>query len=302
MREMASDPTAAPEPETAPASGPSAPSAPSTGPASPAPSAERERAQRPAMTADLLLTGVVVVFLVAYAWPILQPGLSPAWRTVCTWTSWITWGIFALDYLVRLVRAENRWAYFKSNLFVLATVVLPFFRPLRMLRLLTVLNVLHRRAEATLRGQVTTYACGATGLLMLCGALAALDAERGVEGTSIDTFGDAIWWAFATVTTVGYGDTYPVTFTGRMVAVLLMIAGIAVLGVVSASLASWFIERVSDAGAEREAASRKEVQELTEVIRQQQRELAQQRELLRAFAQHGDCGRSAPGVPDRPAP
>ncbi|SCK52694.1 ion channel [Streptomyces sp. WMMB 322] len=281
------------------------PTAPEQAPAQTAVSSasprERQKHQ-PSTTVDLLLMAVVVIFLAAYAWPILQPGLSPGWRTACTWTSWTTWCVFALDYLIRLIRAENRWAYFKSNLFVLATVALPFFRPLRMLRLLTVLNVLHRRAEASLRGQVTTYACGAAGLLMLCGALAVLDAERGTDGANIDSFTDAIWWAFATVTTVGYGDAYPVTLTGRLVAVLLMIAGIAVLGVVSASLASWFIERVSDASAEREAASRKEVQELTAVIQRQQEELAEQRRLLRAFVPDEDGNRFGSGVPGPAAP
>ncbi|MBQ1159230.1 potassium channel family protein [Streptomyces sp. A73] len=246
-------------------------------------------------TVDVLLMGVVLVFLAAYAWPILQPDLSTGWRTACAWAGWITWGIFALDYVVRLVRATDRWTHFKRNLFPLATVVLPFFRPLRMLRLLTVMSVLNRRATASLRGQVTTYAAGATGLLMFCGALAVLDAERGAEGATIESFPDAVWWTFATVTTVGYGDYYPVTSTGRLVAVLLMIAGIAVLGVVSASLASWFIERVSAAGTEQEAVTRQDVRELTEVIRAQQRQLQEQRALLTAMGAASDL------LPPRPA-
>ncbi|MEU7315678.1 potassium channel family protein [Streptomyces sp. NPDC007083] len=249
----------------------------------------------PLPVVDVLLMGVVLVFLAAYAWPILQPDLSPRWRTACTWASWITWGLFALDYVVRLVRAVDRWVYFKRNLFTLATVVLPFFRPLRMLRVLTVMSVLNRRAAVSLRGQVTTYAAGATGLLMFCGALAVLDAERGVEGATIDSFPDAVWWAFATVTTVGYGDYYPVTTTGRLVAVLLMIAGIAVLGVVSASLASWFIERVSSAGTEERTATRQEIHELTEVIRAQQRQLEEQRALL------ASVGRQSTGQEPAPA-
>ncbi|MBO8185846.1 potassium channel family protein [Streptomyces spirodelae] len=248
---------------------------------------------------DVALTGAVLVFLVAYAWPILQPDLSHGWRTACVWAGWITWGVFALDYVVRLVRATDRRAYFKSHLFALATVVLPVFRPLRMLRLLTVMSVLNRRAAVTLRGQVTTYAAGATGLLMLCGALAVLDAERGAEGATIESFPDAVWWTFATVTTVGYGDYYPVTPTGRLVAVLLMIAGIAVLGVVSASLASWFIERVSAAGAEQETATRQEISELTEIVRAQQRQLEEQRALLTAAGvsdnEHRDLGAPSAG-------
>jgi voltage-gated potassium channel len=233
---------------------------------------------------DALLLATVLIFLGAYAWPILRPELSDGWRTVCHWASWLTWGVFALDYVVRLIRADDRGRYVRSNLFTLATVVLPFFRPLQMLRLMTVMSVLNRRATVSLRGQVTTYAAGAAALLMFCGALAVLDAERGAAGATIKTFPDAVWWTFATVTTVGYGDFFPVTLTGRIVAVLLMIAGIAVLGVVSASLASWFIERVSAADAEQEAATRREIHELTELIRAQQRQLEEQRELLAQVA------------------
>ena len=60
-------------------------------------------------------------------------------------------------------------------------------------------------------------------------ALGVLDAERASPDANIVTFGDAIWWAFVTITTVGYGDYYPVTTPGRVVAVLLMAGGVAVL-------------------------------------------------------------------------
>lgn len=253
---------------------------------------------------DALLTAVVLVFLGAYAWPILQPDLDGGLRTACHWASWLTWGVFALDYVVRLIRADDRRRFVRRNLFTLATVVLPFFRPLQMLRLMTVMSVLNRRATVSLRGQVTTYAAGAAALLMFCGALAVLDAERGAPDASITTFPDAVWWTFATVTTVGYGDFAPVTLTGRVVAVLLMIAGIAVLGVVSASLASWFIERVSAADAAQEAATRREIHELTEVIRAQQRQLEEQRELLARVVERvpGTPGGAGAGAEEAPVP
>jgi voltage-gated potassium channel len=74
--------------------------------------------------------------------------------------------------------------------------------------------------------------------------LASLDAERSNPDANITTFGDALWWACTTITTVGYGDFFPVTAQGRLIAVALMIAGITMLGVVTAALASWFIERL----------------------------------------------------------
>jgi voltage-gated potassium channel len=72
-----------------------------------------------------------------------------------------------------------------------------------------------------------------------------LDVERSRPDANITDFGDAIWWAVTTMTTVGYGDRYPVTGVGRMVAFALMVAGIALLGTVTATLASWLVETVA---------------------------------------------------------
>ncbi|WP_052462619.1 potassium channel family protein [Nigerium massiliense] len=84
------------------------------------------------------------------------------------------------------------------------------------------------------------------GLLAFVGALAVLDAEREFPGGNITTFGDALWWAFTTMTTVGYGDLYPITTMGRFVAVGLMLGGIAILSTVTAAISSWMVERVRD--------------------------------------------------------
>ena len=81
-------------------------------------------------------------------------------------------------------------------------------------------------------------------------ALATLAAEREAAGANIVTFGDSIWWAIVTITTVGYGDLYPVTPPGRFYAVLLMAGGIAIVGTASATIISYLNERV--AGLRRE--------------------------------------------------
>jgi voltage-gated potassium channel len=67
-----------------------------------------------------------------------------------------------------------------------------------------------------------------------------------VEGSNIKNFGDGLWWAMTTVTTVGYGDKFPVTTEGRFLAVALMIMGISLVGVITASVAAWFV-KISDA-------------------------------------------------------
>lgn len=194
--------------------------------------------------AEWPLMGTAVVFLAAYAWQVVARVEGPGGERLEA-TLWITWGIFAADYAINLWLADDRRRWFLWNLHELLIVALPVFRPLRLLRLVTLLSVLHRTVGESLRGRVATYVAGSAALLVFVGALAVLDAEQSVPDAKILTFGDALWWAVTTITTVGYGDLYPVTAVGRTVAVALMLSGIAVLGVVTASIASWLVQRVS---------------------------------------------------------
>lgn len=82
------------------------------------------------------------------------------------------------------------------------------------------------------------------------GALAGLDAEQDADGANITTIGDALWWASTTVTTVGYGDRFPVTTEGRFIAVALMVVGIGLVGAVTASVAAWMIGQVGEGDPE----------------------------------------------------
>jgi voltage-gated potassium channel len=113
---------------------------------------------------------------------------------------------------------------------------------------------------------VTTYVAGSCLGLLVFGALAVLEVERGKQGASIQTLGDAVWWAFTTMTTVGYGDMAPTTGLGRLLAVGLMLSGIALLGVVTANIAAWFISRfeMDDAEERRQTAA---IESLTEEVR-----------------------------------
>jgi voltage-gated potassium channel len=192
---------------------------------------------------DWPLTVLAAVFLVAYAWSVLDTGLSAR----ATWwldaLLWATWGVFAVDYLVRLVLARRRWRFVYRHLLDLLVIVLPMFRQLRVLRLVTVLITLNRQMRGDFRGRVGVYVGGATALVGFAAALAVYDAEREHPDASITSFGDALWWTITTISTVGYGDRYPVTWQGRLVAGLLMVAGIALLGTVTATIASWFVER-----------------------------------------------------------
>jgi voltage-gated potassium channel len=104
--------------------------------------------------------------------------------------------------------------------------------------------VLNRSAVGSLVGKVTTYVAGTAVMALGLGAVAVLDAEQDAAGANITTFGDALWWSATTVTTVGYGDHFPVTTTGRFVAVALMVVGIACIGAITAGVAAWLVRQV----------------------------------------------------------
>jgi voltage-gated potassium channel len=158
--------------------------------------------------------------------------------------SWTVWAAFALDFAIRLWLAEQRASYARSHWYDVALVLVPMLRPLRLLRLLALARVLNRSATGSLVGKVSTYAAGVAVMSVGLGSLAVLDAEQDARGANITAFGDALWWASTTVTTVGYGDHFPVTTEGRLVAVALMIVGIGLVGAVTASVAAWMVGQV----------------------------------------------------------
>jgi voltage-gated potassium channel len=224
------------------------------------------------------LVVLAVLFVAAYSWGVLRPDL-PAWLlAVLNAVTVVTWPVFLADYLVRLALAQHRWRFVRQNWLDGLAVLLPLLRPLRILSLVRVARVLDRGLTSSLHGRVATYTALTASLVVFMASLAVYDAERGRPGSTIEDFGDAVWWAFTTITTVGYGDRYPVTPEGRLVAVLLMLSGIGLLGVVTASVASWFVNRVAEAArAEDEAddaALLAQVQELAEEVRQLRSELS----------------------------
>jgi voltage-gated potassium channel len=158
--------------------------------------------------------------------------------------------------------AQDRRHYFTRHLLDLVIVALPALRPLRLLRLVVLFRVLNRKAAASLRGRIPLYVTVSAATLVLCAALAVLDAERNAAGSNIKSFGNALWWAVVTVTTVGYGDHFPVTLEGRFIAAGLMIGGVALIGVVTASFAAWFIDRVRDEEEQAQAATRRDLADI----------------------------------------
>lgn len=195
---------------------------------------------------DWPLTGLAVIFLGLYAFDVLNTALSHRQHELLNLAMSVIWAVFAVDFVVRLVLATDHREFFRTHLLDVLILLLPMARPLRALRVLTVLEVLNKRMRGGMHGKTAVYVIATTMLVGLIAALAVLDAERGAPHATIITFGDAIWWTLSTITTVGYGDLYPITTEGRIVAGSLMVGGIALLGVITGTFATWFVGSVRD--------------------------------------------------------
>jgi voltage-gated potassium channel len=202
------------------------------------------RVERWERRAEIPLLLLAVAFLVGYAWPVLDPQLDSDLTNVLRTVSWTVWAVFAIDFAVRIYLAEERVDYARRHWYDVALTLLPMLRPLRLLRLLAFARILNRTARSSLVGRVSTYVFGTAVISALLAAIAVLDVEQDVRGANITSVGDALWWSATTVTTVGYGDHYPVTLEGRLIAVALMIVGIATVGAVIATLTAWIISQV----------------------------------------------------------
>ncbi|MEV5309295.1 potassium channel family protein [Streptomyces sp. NPDC052610] len=218
-----------------------------------------ERTQRPLMA-------LAVAFAVAYAVPIVHTSASRSVTLGCAVVEWTVWAAFAGDYMVRLILAERRGEFVRRNWLDLCAVALPLIQPLRLLRLVSTLLLVGRRAQMASQIRLTTYVAGAVVGLLMFGSLAVLSVEREAPDGNIRTLGDAVWWSFTTMTTVGYGDHAPTTGVGRLLAVGLMLSGIALLGLVTANIAAWFISRFENDDAE-ERRQTEAIAALTEEVR-----------------------------------
>ncbi|OIQ88769.1 pH-gated potassium channel KcsA [mine drainage metagenome] len=185
------------------------------------------------------LTVLALAFLVVFGAPIVWPDLPTFLVRVCDGANVAIWALFAADLVARVALAERRWSYLARHPVDVLVVVVPMLRPLRVLRVFAAGQALLTRSRGLVQtGQAIVLAAS---VLIVIGALAILDAERSSPGANIASFPDALWWAITTVTTVGYGDRYPVTGLGRLVAAALMLVGISLLGLVTATVAAWFM-------------------------------------------------------------
>ena len=252
---------------------------------------------------DWPLTALAFAFLGLYAWQVLDTSLTPAAYEALDVALTVIWLLLGADYLVRLTLARRKRRFVRQHLLDLVILLLPMFRPLRALRVLTALRVLNRQLRGDFRGRVGLYVAATVGLVGFVAALAVLEAERDAPDASITSFGEAVWWTITTISTVGYGDRFPVTTEGRIVAATLMIAGIALLGVVTASIATVFVENVRRAG-EQLSDDVEEVEADVEATRVQLSEVLAELRTISARLDALERGRNAgpTSPPDRPDP
>jgi voltage-gated potassium channel len=192
------------------------------------------------------IVALSLIFVVVLIIPIVH-SISGAWRSHLDRIDIGIWAIFVIDYIGKFTIADNKRAFIKSHVFELLIIILPFLRPLRILRVIPLVGYFLKYSRKTLSGQLLQYILMAAVLITAPAALLMLDVEKYAKGANIKTLGDVLWWAITTLTTVGYGDRYPVTPSGRLIAVLVMLLGVAMVGAITASIASWLVKADEDA-------------------------------------------------------
>lgn len=192
------------------------------------------------------LTVLALSFLVAFSYPAFDSSVSPSQQIAIDTVQWICWFAFALDLIYGLWKATSKKQYLKHHPLEVASVLIPFLRPLRLMRVISFGGLAIQKVAIGRQFAITIKVFIASIFVAYISAVQITISERDLEGSNIKNFGDGLWWAITTVTTVGYGDRYPTTTEGRFLAVLLMFVGISLVGVITASVAAWFVKMSSN--------------------------------------------------------
>ncbi|HUR82809.1 MAG TPA: ion transporter [Thermoanaerobaculia bacterium] len=184
---------------------------------------------------------------------------------------------FLTDFALTLIRSTNRRRYLLTWgwLDLMSSIpTLDFVRWGRLARIARIARVLRGLRAARLltkvvlreRAQSTVLAAALLAFLLIIGCSTAILQFEKLPESNITTADDAVWWAFSTIATVGYGDKYPLTMEGRFIAAILMTAGVGLFGAISAALAAWFLRPEEEATDIEIAELRKEIAALREAI------------------------------------
>ena len=224
----------------------------------------------------LVLSFAIIPLLVI---PLTVELSRSAERTLVT-IDWIIWGLFAAEYMIRLYLSPARSTFVRGNKIDLVVIVLPFLRPLRVVRSARMLRLLRAARTTTILGRglkatrvVLTrhklhYVIAVTLAVVVGAALLVYSLEAANPDGNIESIADALWWAGATVTTVGFGDAFPTTPGGRAVGIVLMIVGISLFGFLAGSLVSYFVKEDEETHVDPQLAEINErLERIEEVLR-----------------------------------
>ncbi|WP_314661371.1 ion channel [Rothia mucilaginosa] len=203
-----------------------------------------------------------VLYLLAFAAPIMSTRIQEPYDGYLNIIQMILWGLFAADYCIRLYLAPRRLYFITHNLMNLAIVLLPAWRIVSFLAMIYMTaNRQYKRLS-----ELAVKLFGYTAIFIIMFALAIYSVESSEPGTMIRDLPTAYWWTFTTLATVGYGDVYPVTGIGRVIAVVVMLYGVGMVAVATGALASWIIEKIGGREEQEYPATKADVDDLRQEI------------------------------------
>lgn len=232
----------------------------------------RSSDRKPSPGYQLFMMALCVFSLAVLAFQASRP-TNPATVVILEYADFVACLIFMTDFLKSLFEAENKWHYFRTwgwldLLSSIPTVDIArwgraarVFRIVRVLRGLRATKIVAGLVQKKRAENVMLAAALVAFMVVTFCSVAILHFESGPDA-NIQSADDAVWWAFATITTVGYGDRYPTTDEGRLVAVILMSVGVGLFGTFSGFLASWFVGEDEETVQSEIAALRQEIAKL----------------------------------------
>lgn len=220
----------------------------------------------------LELPMVVLSFIMLFLFLVeITTDLPPDTRRIIALIQWFIWVAFIIEFIVELAVARDKWEFIKHNWLMTLAVLLPVLRVFRVLkaaraarslmavRVVTVSNRTISQLGILFERRKLQYLMAVAVAVTVLSGAGIYFLERRVPGANITTFGDAMWWAAGTVSTVGT-ELFPLTAEGRVIAVMVMVFGVSIFSYLAASLASLFVN-MDKSDQDEQAATSKEVEQ-----------------------------------------